>query len=129
MKYLGIDYGEKRIGIAASDDSGAFAFARKTISNNAKTLETILNCIKEEGSKALVMGIPKTAPGTKNPIEDDIREFADKLQAESELPLYFQDEQFSSIEASRFAPNDKKDDAVSAAIILQRYLDAHPSVE
>lgn len=129
MKYLGIDYGEKRIGIAASDARGVFAFARETIENGPKMPEKLLDFIKEETAEAIVIGMPETASGAQNPVEEKIREFAESLKEASGLEIYFQNEQFSSIESSRFAPEQKKDDAVSAAIILQRYLDAHPQAE
>ena len=125
MKYLGIDYGSKRIGLATSDEGAAFAFPKQTIQSDANALEEIADLIEEAKIEAIVLGIPSTHTDLKNPVEEDIRAFALMLEEETGLPVHFQDEQFSSIEASRYAPDARKDDAVSAALILQRYLDAH----
>jgi len=126
MKYLGIDYGSKRVGLATSDEGGSFAFPRETIQFDPNALGEIKDLVQELRIEAIVIGIPETASGVMNTVEDDIRIFAEKLEVETGLPVFFQNEQFTSIEASRYAPGEKKDDAVSAALILQRYLDAHP---
>ena len=124
MKYMGIDYGEKRIGTAVSDGAGKFAFSRETILNDTRAVATILEQAEAERVDAFVIGIPETG-GEKNPVEHTIRAFAEELGEVSELPVYFQNEHFSSVEATRFSPDGQKSDAVSAAIILQRYLDAN----
>lgn len=126
MKYLGIDYGKKRIGLAVSDESGSFAFPRETVVNDVRTLPKIVELIRELHIEAVVVGIPETASGLTNSVEDDIRAFSATLEMMTGLLILFQDERFTSIEASRYAPKEQKDDAVSAALILQRYLDAHP---
>ncbi|HET8581544.1 MAG TPA: Holliday junction resolvase RuvX [Candidatus Paceibacterota bacterium] len=126
MKYLGIDYGEKRIGLAASDDGGQFAFAREVIPNDEKAIGMIAARFIEEDADRVVIGIPAIASGGANPVESRIRAFAEALEAHINAPVIFENEQWSSREATRFAPGGVKSDAVSAAIILQRYLDAHP---
>lgn len=125
MKYLGIDYGEKRIGIAASDEGGGFAFARETVPNDTQALARILEIAQKEGAGAFVLGTPRVGGAIENPVTERISAFAEELREVSGLPVFFQNEQFSSIESTRFAPNGQKDDAVSAAIILQRYLDGN----
>ena len=126
MKYLGIDYGSKRVGLATSDEGGSFAFPRETIQCDANVQGEIKDMAQELKIEAVVVGIPETGSGVMNTFENDIRVFAKKVGEETGLPVFFQNEQFTSIEASRYAPGERKDDAVSAALILQRYLDAHP---
>ena len=126
MKYLGIDYGSKRVGIATSDEGGSFAFPKETMERDANTAERIADMVQELGIERIVMGLPETASGITNAVEADIHALSDEIAAMAQVPIVFQNEQFSSVEASRYAPDARKDDAVSAAIILQRYLDAHP---
>lgn len=126
MKYLGIDYGSKRIGIATSDEGGSFAFPRETIQNDLNAIGELKDMVEELKIGGIVMGMPETASGAMNEVEDAIRVFTARVEEETGVHILFQNEQFTSIEASRYAPGEKKDDAVSAALILQRYLDAHP---
>jgi len=125
MRYLGIDYGEKRIGLSVSDEAGSFAFPRETIVADSSAVSVIAELVANEGIGAIVIGIPETHSGNENKIEATIRRFAGSLQEATGFTPSFQNEQYSSVEASRFAPGEKKDDAVSAALILQRFLDAH----
>lgn len=126
MKYLGIDYGSKRIGVATSDEGGSFAFPKETLQHDQNAMGKLKDYIEELKIEAIVLGIPETNSGSLNDVEVDIRTFENRLKTEFGLPVFLQNEQFTSVESSRYAPDAQKDDAVSAALILQRYLDAHP---
>ena len=124
MKYLGIDYGSKRIGVALSDAEGMIAFPRTTISNNAISLSELTKLIEEENVSTIVIGDTRAFSGSENPITKESEEFMGQLQRATELPIVTAFEVWSSVEASRYAPKGHEhDDAAAAAIILQRYLD------
>ncbi|MBV9159904.1 MAG: Holliday junction resolvase RuvX [Candidatus Kaiserbacteria bacterium] len=124
MKYLGIDYGAKRIGLALSDESGAIAFPRGTIENQ-DALAHIRGLIDSEKVGAIIMGDTKAPGGLENPISKEAAAFAEMLARETGLLIERVWEAWSSIEASRLAPKGQEhDDSAAAAIILQRYLDS-----
>lgn len=142
MKYLGIDYGTKRIGIAISDESGSIAFPKKIISHGqqnsgAKFLEEILDLIKSEGVQSIIVGNSLDNTGGRNAIMEDVDAFVEQLHALSGLPVLLHDERFSSVMArsmefgkSDTIANPRRNDIraehiddKAAAIMLQRYLD------
>lgn len=146
MRYLGIDYGSKRVGIAVSDDGGTMAFPYKIVMNGMELVDTIHNICGQENISAIVLGESHDLSGVPNKIMGSIEEFKRNLETELELPVYFQKEFMTTIEArgrggkevndARQKPshlggharkNKKiesgKVDASAAALILQRYLD------
>lgn len=140
MKYMGIDYGSKRIGIALSDEGGMMAFPRGIIDQTTQTLVQIIELIEREGVQAIVMSDSVDGQGNQNQIMAEAQKFSERLVEETSLPLYFQKEQFSSHEAAQlggFGGYEKRNQAnqqgrqksrehiddSAAAIILQRYLD------
>ena len=124
MRYIGIDYGEKRVGVALSDGNESFAFPETVFQNDANLEDNILSLIREKGIEALVIGDTRGSSGIQNPMTKEAEEFAHALARRTNLPLHFTKEIFSSIEASRYAPaDDEHNDAAAAAIILQRFLD------
>src|SRR3989344_4072238 len=131
MRYLGIDFGMKRIGLAISDDAGSIAFPRETILNDEKTLEHILALIEREKVGAVVVGDTRAASGAANIASLSADLFIEELKEATPLPVHRGFEAWSSVEASRYAPKGKQhDDSAAAAIILQRFLDSHtPGVE
>jgi putative Holliday junction resolvase len=124
MKFLGIDYGSKRIGVAVSDAAGAIAFPRKVVPNDDQALPRILRSIEDERVGACVVGDTLGSSGAENPVTAQARRFSEELQRQSALPVVYAPELWSSIEAARYAPEGgAHDDSAAAAIILQRYLD------
>jgi putative Holliday junction resolvase len=124
MKYLGIDYGGRRVGIAVSDAAGAIAFPRKTLPNDAALLDQLQAVIREEKIESIVMGDTKSHGGADNPVSAQADEFAALLANETGLPLERSWEVWSSIEAGKSAiKGHEHDDASAAAFILQRFLD------
>jgi len=124
MRYLGIDYGARRIGIAISDEAASFAFPKETIPNDASTIDRIGTLVKTDSIGAIVIGDSRALNGVENAITSDAEAFAALLEKHVRLPLHTSWEAWSSVEAARFAPKGKEhDDAAAAAIILQRYLD------
>lgn len=139
MKHLGIDYGSKRVGLALSDDGGTLAFPYKIIPNNTELGDTIHNICGEENVAAIVLGESHDLSGSPNKIMGSIEEFKRNLEGELDLPVYFQLEFMTTIEARGRAGKEqhnarknsnppasgknKSADASAAALILQRYLD------
>ena len=123
MRYLGIDYGAKRIGIAISDEAGTIAFPRAVVPNDEKLLPFVTRMIEEEKIATLVVGDTRTVHGAENPVTESMEKFARSLTSRG-VQVERVGEAWSSIEASRYAPLGKEhDDGAAAAIILQRFLD------
>jgi putative Holliday junction resolvase len=135
MKYLGIDYGTKRIGLALSDEGGRLATPYTVLENQAGIMGGLERLIRDEGVEEIVMGLSMSENGEENPVQKKIKEFADGLERRFELPIRFEKEFFSSFEAhgrqGKESQNARKEsfakpedlDARAAAVILQRYLD------
>jgi putative Holliday junction resolvase len=125
MRYLGIDYGAKHIGIAVSDQSNSFAFPRDTIPNDHKALEIIARIVSLEEIAEIIFGDTRSIDGGANQITAEADAFVEKLKQAAGVPTKRSREAWSSQEAARYAPpGQKHNDASAAAIILQRFLDA-----
>lgn len=126
-KYLGIDYGAKRIGIAVSDNGGTIAFPRTVIPNDAHAITAIVAIAQQEGIRTFVIGDTRASGGRANTITDEAEDFARRLEHKSGIPVETIFELGSSIEASLYTPEGRNnhDDSAAASIILQRYLDMH----
>ncbi|MEK7662252.1 MAG: Holliday junction resolvase RuvX [Patescibacteria group bacterium] len=122
VKTLGVDYGSKRIGIAVSDDNGRIAFPKIIVENTKGAVDRIADIAKTEGAKHIVVGESLNTSGEENEIMKEARAFAEKLAADCNLPLSFEKEFFTSVEARRFQ-DEGRADSRAAAIMLQRYLD------
>ena len=123
MRFLGVDYGEKRIGLALSDEEGRLAFPKEIIINDKNVFEKIRDIIKKEIVGSIVVGESVNARGEPNPIDEKIKSFISGLEKEFGLPVYSEKEFFTSVEARRYMPSPELADASAAALILQRYLD------
>lgn len=135
MRYLGIDYGAKRVGLSLSDEEGKIAFPYKIISNNLELVDTIYNICGKEEVSAIVLGESTDISGKPNKIMGSIEEFKRNLEGELDLPIYFEKEFMTSIFArgnegkkENNARKNKKEKTIkvddsAAALILQRYLD------
>lgn len=133
MKYLGIDYGTKKIGIATGSDETRIAFPHSTIAAGPSALAAVAALCKAEGVGALVVGESRDLSGRPNAVMEDINEFARGLGELTGLQVHFEREFFTSALAARqFAPAEKSRkqnpehanlDASAAALILQSYLD------
>lgn len=135
VKYLCIDYGKRRIGIAVSDPTGTLARALLTIDRKVTPdyFGMLQSCIQEEEAAALVVGLPLDHNDMETPMCLEIKSFVRKLQSRlpEEMPLHFQDESFSSVKTNqilRQTSTRKKRavkaniDTVAACVILQEFL-------
>ncbi|MEK7505554.1 MAG: Holliday junction resolvase RuvX [Patescibacteria group bacterium] len=122
MRFLGIDYGSKRVGLAVSDPSGKFALPHSVIENSVNLDEAVRKICMANEVETVVLGESKDFSGEDNSIMEEIRNFAEQLKSNG-LSVVLEPEHFSSLAASRFQGNIEKLDSSAAAIILQSYLD------
>jgi putative Holliday junction resolvase len=140
VRILGIDYGQRRIGLALSDATGLLARPWKTLmregnpSQVAAALAAEIAALVAEADSlaAVVLGFPRRLNGEEHEQSVVVREVAGQLRRLMALPLHLQDERLSSREAEELLARTEKDwrkrkaalDAAAAAVILQDYLDS-----
>lgn len=131
MRYLGIDYGSKRVGLALSDEAGTMGFPHDILANTAILLDTVVSLIVRERVGAVVIGESKNLDGTDNPIAQSARAFGELIAARTQLPVHYESEVFTTAEARRVHDQVVKTraerpqpllDASAAALILTGYL-------
>jgi putative holliday junction resolvase len=128
MRYLGIDFGTKKVGVAISDESGAMGFPHATFLNNTALASQLSHLIQKERIGAVVVGHSLDFHGNENPIMREVRVFVAELQKISGVAVYFEPEQLTSQEAKRIEGGSEDIDASAAAIILNSFLrKLHPS--
>lgn len=135
MKYLGIDYGTKRIGLATGDTEGGIAFAFKVIPTTHTVANDIAAIIDSEDIEAIVIGESKDSSGNHNAIMEHVQDLIGQLSLLVSVPIELEREDFTSSAArqplvaeknvarSRAKKNTDDNDARAAALILQRFLD------
>ena len=132
-KYLGVDYGDVRTGLAECDVSGLLAGPIGTIAEGGMR-NTAVRVAKEaevRSCKRIVIGLPKNMNGSEGQRAETVKAFAKILSELTEIPIDFYDERMTTMEAYRFldttATYGKKRknaiDTLSAEIILQGYID------
>ena len=126
---LGIDYGAKKIGIALSDESKKLAFPKTVHPNSWEYFSNFLrNFIVKEDVDEIVVGLPTMLDGGDSDLTPEAKEFAEKIKNLTRMPVYFENEAFTSsaVENQGAAPHGKSD-ASAAALILQSFLDRRNS--
>lgn len=123
MKYVGIDFGSKRVGIAISDEEGKMAFPYSVILNNKELLVEMKKIIEKENIEGVVMGESKNFKGEPNKIMPEIEKLKKDLEEKTKLPVFFEPEFMTSQQAEHIQGKNEMHDASAAAIILQSYLD------
>ena len=133
-RIIGIDYGKKRIGLAVSDPLGMFASPLDDTVPPAKIIEYLKNYAGGEGISLFVVGWPMNLDNTPAEAAQYVQEFLGRLRKSFPgIPVELEDERFTSVLAHRamidggMKKMDRRDksvvDKISAAIILQSYLD------
>ncbi len=126
MKYLGIDFGLKKIGLASGDDETGLAFPMGNIDGGVKAISTIMNRARDEGAEALVIGLPIPDVHQTETQLELTKQFVHDVQKATSMQIFVVDEQFSSAEARRLQQeygSEMPEDAIAAQIILQAFLD------
>lgn len=137
MRYMGLDYGTKTVGVALSDELLITAQPFETITREKetklrKTYQRIEEIIAEKKVEKIILGYPKNMNNTVGERALATEEFKENLERRTSLPVILQDERLTTIEADRIldatgvAESGRKQyiDKMAAAIILQSYLDA-----
>ena len=135
MRLLGIDPGQKRIGLAIAEPETRIALPHRTLERQSlnAAVATICEIIREKGVDAVVIGHPLRLDGTRVIAARRAEEFAKKIRGESGVEAHLWDERYSSEAASRGlreagvrGPRSREViDQAAATLILQSYLDAH----
>ena len=131
MRYLAIDYGARRTGLAICDQSETIASPYAVIQERKNVLEKIVEIVDRENVDAVVVGLPLNMDDSTGHQAKIVIEFAKKLENKLSIPVLFQDERLSSFAAADKlsqaeipAKKQKKHlDAVAAAEILHAFLD------
>jgi len=133
MRYLGIDFGTRKVGLALSDEGGTMGFPKDVVPNGPRLAEDIANLIAAEGIDAVVIGESRDFKGNENPVALEAKKFAAALGHKTDVPIEWEPEMMTTQEARREpdlpegrasrAPRDHSPvDASAAAIILTSYL-------
>ncbi|MBE6669009.1 MAG: Holliday junction resolvase RuvX [Ruminococcaceae bacterium] len=132
-RLLGVDFGDRRTGIAVCDNTRFIASARETIVNNGLNdcVRQVVEIAKAENVSGIVIGLPVNMDGSYGERAEKCRYFGSLVESESGICVDFCDERMTTIEASRYLGESgtfgkkrkKVIDALSAQIILQNYID------
>ena len=133
-KFIGLDVGDVRIGVAKCDPLGILATALEVIDRNVTDpIERIKEILSDEGTRKLVVGMPKSLDGTKNIQAEKVEKFISEMKEKIErIEVITVDERYTTTEAEHYLKNYSKKngkerrkvvDMVAASIILQKYLD------
>lgn len=139
MRYLGLDVGSKTVGVAVSDPFGWTAQGVEIIPIDEELedfgLDRLGELIAEYNVEALVLGLPKNMNNSIGPRAEASQKYGQLVIDRFDLPVFYQDERLTTVQAERMLiANDvsrkkrkKVIDKLAAVLILQNYLDAHPS--
>jgi putative Holliday junction resolvase len=137
MRYLAVDLGAKRTGLAAGDDVLRIVQPVEVLQvpRGPALMDALAKAVDRHGPDALVVGLPINMDGTEGAAAKDVREFGTALGARLRITVHFHDERLSSFEADqRMAQSgrthrEKKElrDALAACAILEAYLESGPA--
>ena len=135
-RILGVDYGERRIGLAVSDPSATIAQPLATLlrrRGKRPPVQAVCDTAREWQVECVVVGLPLTLAGEESEWTRETRNFGEKVGERAGIPVYFLDERFTSVRAEqavralglpRHAREEKgRVDAAAAVLILQAFLD------
>ncbi|MFC1952420.1 Holliday junction resolvase RuvX [Chloroflexota bacterium] len=130
---LGLDIGDRRIGVALSDPEGMLASPLTIINcqDDATNIEAITDIISQQQVEKVIVGLPRLMDGSLGEQAEKVKTFIQKLCSHTEVPVEFRDERLTTVSAKRLMrdTNTRKNksrakyDAIAAALILQGYLD------
>jgi len=122
MRYLGIDYGSKRVGTALSDEAGLMAFPHSVLENNGELIANLEKIVHENKVDEIVIGHSLNREGGDNKIHQAVTELVTDLTLNVGLPVHLEPEQYTTQEAIRFQGRTDMTDAAAASIILNSWL-------
>ncbi len=129
-RYLGLDIGDKHIGVALSDPIGVLATPLTIIEcyETEADMAAIVRIIDEKQVEKVIVGLPLSMSGNVGKQAEKVQDFVRQLSTLTTVPMEFRDERLSTVSARRLMrelgkPKKDRDDAIAAAIILQVYLE------
>lgn len=131
MRYLGIDYGSKNVGLALSDEAGVMGFPHNIIPNTPRLADDLCALLAKEDVGAVVIGESRNLAGGDNPIAKNAHMLGSALTSRAGVPVFYESEVFTTALARRAPEKEMKSrapkvyahvDASAAALILTSYL-------
>jgi putative Holliday junction resolvase len=127
LRILGLDVGEKRIGVAISDPTNTIAQPLTVVERDGGEIERISDIVSENDVGEIVIGYPRNMDGSAGTMAEKVSAFSDLISKRIDLPVTFIDERLSTAEAERMMisadlsrkKRKKSIDKVAAAIILE----------
>ena len=141
MKILAVDWGERRMGFAVSDETGSIAFplAVEECRGEKQRRRAVMARMEETGAELLVLGLPLTMQGTEGESARAVRTLAESLRTSLSAPIVLWDERMTTDIAEKAARQSRprgrgpkgreRVDAVAATVLLQSYLDSRRKAE
>ncbi len=137
MRYLAVDYGRKRTGLAVCDEGETMASPLAVVEGTAGLIERIKQTLTREKVDAIVIGLPLNMDGTEGPQAAEVRTFGRLLQKKLCISVEFFDERLSSFDAEdklgamelTRGKKKKRLDAIAAAAFLQAFLDSRKKTD
>lgn len=123
MRWLGVDYGSVRVGIAICDPDERLAVPYEIVPA-AAAAPALRAIAAREGIGGFVVGLPLIADGAEGTMAEAARRFGERLRRMTGLPVEYADERYSTWEAEQRAGRDRPADDLAATLILQAFLDA-----
>lgn len=133
-RVMGLDYGEKRIGISLSDPTKTFAYSYDVINNDGNFIVKLLRLVREKNVIKIILGLPSSEFQSSKLLAEKVKKLKIKLESMLRIEVLLWDEEYSSVIAkgkilesvSKKSKRKEKGilDSYSAAIILQEYLDS-----
>lgn len=130
MRCLGLDIGDRRIGVALSDPGGILASPLTILSHqdDQANIAAVVDIVNQNRVGCIIVGLPISMDGSLGQQAEKVKAFAQELSNHTRVPIEFRDERLSTVSARRLMQNVKKTrktrhDAIAAALILQSYLD------
>lgn len=133
MRMIGLDVGERRIGVAICDPEGRLAVPLRTVERRGRgDAAALVAMLRAEEAERVVVGLPLSLDGSHGAQADTVEAFVEELRAAGAVEVVYYDERLSSMEADHHLRASGKRgkaakaerDAVAASIILQAYLDS-----
>lgn len=127
MRYMGIDFGTKKVGVAFSDEAGQMGFPHSILPNDGRLIDEVLALIERKEVGRIVMGESRDYAGNENPVAKAAKEFAQLIERRSGITVDFEPEMLTTQEARRdfegvHVRGNAAVDASAAALILTSYL-------
>jgi putative Holliday junction resolvase len=123
MRFMGIDFGTKRVGVAVSDSENKFAIPHSVVPNTKTLIDDLNTIMCNNEVEVIILGESKDFKGKDNKVMEKIRAFKTEIENKLHKQVIFEPEFLTSHQAQHIQGKTELIDASAAAIILQSYLD------